>query len=1210
MNGRHTADGNGAFLAAVAALSLLLLLPGPLAAAGPAWWTARGVLTPGAVANDYGVANQGQARNIALKAIAELNARLRDGAGPVLNQLAITLSATAANTNDYAPVNLGQLKNIAKPFYDRLYEVGYLGPPLAAGQKYPWDGKAAQANDFGVANIGQVKQLFSFDPASGQSTGYDGFADYWAPQPAPNPAATDPYGDLWTDAQKQLLGLSGSAVGSQPLWLEAEDAESIVGWTVASDPLASGGRYLSTTGFGTNENRDIMATWRFRVRETGDYIVMGRVIAPNQDADSLWIRVDAGPWVYRKLPGVSQWHWHTLNSYPSGNVLPFPLMAGVHTLTIRVRQYGTQLDKLVIMKNVPALAADFTPLNPSDALDADLDGMPDQWEIAHGLDPSNPQDADADPDSDGRSNRLEYAYGSDPQVADVSAPAAPTALAFTGTTDVAATLRWIEPGGFISLLSRQDLQYDIYRDGVKVAESLLPCYRDTGLNPSTAYAYTVVAKDRQGNTSPPSAAVNVTTLPAQMPAPWQHGEITAQDVRGNATYDSQTGKFALHAVSTDAYVNPDVEHWVYQPVTGNVRITALLESLSGTDVCSQAGLTVRSSQDGSAAMARIGVRESMGALWESRFAGAQKDTTLLPAQPVPVWLRLEVRGSEATAFYSSDGNQWQPIGSRWVDLGGGNLLVGLYASGQTAQPVDAVFSHVTIESISDQSNTTPPDSASFTTIDTIPGSAFAAVSGQWIAGADDSAVSLDRRGAVDYSFDTPSDGVWFLELDVSPLGNTADLHVEIPLQLYLDGQLLGNFTMQSFSGAIDTIRAQCPWIAAGNHALRVVNLNPYGDRTIEIHAVRLLQPEGQNSTGDGIPDWLTQMLASQNSVKALPAESFTSPLCVEGTARNADLGGVVVGNQTYPLLKQANGLWYADIPLSADAPTAIETSFENGAVTNSSVVTWQPLNVLEAADATLNIRKGDSLQLTAYPVGGAASGNVQFAIIGSTGTNAISTTADVPSVVTFDQPGTYTIQAAVQQDASSASGSMTVQVTAADFGAPLFAYLQNARNWTLLGVQPRSTLGWDDNLLVSESPQAAGVARTVQVYPIASGTYYAVARLSPDGPILARGEVDAYAAYSATTTGDTRVVATYDDGDRLVQSTIVVDNLPPGGYAEVRIIVAGVTFEDGTTVKRLYASDFVNGVATLTFNYPKDVGASVCHQVTLFDAQGNQVGSM
>ncbi len=54
-------------------------------------------------------------------------------------------------------------------------------------------------------------------------------------------------------------------------------------------------------------------------------------------------------------------------------------------------------------------------LNHLPGADADQDGLPDSWEVAHGLNPNDPADATQDADGDGLTNLQEYRIGTDPR---------------------------------------------------------------------------------------------------------------------------------------------------------------------------------------------------------------------------------------------------------------------------------------------------------------------------------------------------------------------------------------------------------------------------------------------------------------------------------------------------------------------------------------------------------------------------------------------------------------------------------------------------------------------------------------------------------------------------------------------------------------------------------------------------------------------------
>jgi len=95
---------------------------------------------------------------------------------------------------------------------------------------------------------------------------------------------------------------------------------------------------------------------------------------------------------------------------------------------------------------------------------------------------------------------------------DMTAPTAPTNLAYSGLTSSSFLLTWTASTDNVGVVA-----YDVYQGSTLLGNNTSPSYSVTGLSPSTAYTMTVKARDAAGNTS--SASIQVTTLSSDTTAP-------------------------------------------------------------------------------------------------------------------------------------------------------------------------------------------------------------------------------------------------------------------------------------------------------------------------------------------------------------------------------------------------------------------------------------------------------------------------------------------------------------------------------------------------------------------------------------------------------------------------------------------------------------------------------------------------------------------
>ena len=185
------------------------------------------------------------------------------------------------------------------------------------------------------------------------------------------------------------------------------------------------------------------------------------------------------------------------------------------------------------------------------------------------------------------------------------------------------------------------------------------------------------------------------TEPVELTESVDVGDVS---VPGSSTSGAAEGSWRVVGDGRDIWNDIDEFHFLHGEVTGPVRIEGRLDDLEAVHEYSKAGLMVRDTLDDGAAFAFVGATGDHGTetMWRYEAgASAGSDQLEEPYDAYP-WYRLDAVDGTVTLSWSTDGEEWQPIDQRRIDLTD-PVVVGLaVCSHSVDETSEAVFEDVSV----------------------------------------------------------------------------------------------------------------------------------------------------------------------------------------------------------------------------------------------------------------------------------------------------------------------------------------------------------------------------------------------------------------------------------------------------------------------------------------------------------------------------------
>ena len=459
--------------------------------------------------------------------------------------------------------------------------------------------------------------------------------------------------------------------------------------------------------------------------------------------------------------------------------------------------------------------------------------------------------------------------------------------------------------------------------------------------------------------------------------------------------------------------------------------------------------------------------------------------------------------------------------------------------------------------------------------------------------------SKERRGALTYNIPASSAGIYKLEFLLSSAYTTGN---DNPFDIYIDGQYVAS-SVQQLTTATKSFSILTPYLQQGNHSVTIHwdNHRLTEDllvKKLKIYCIGNSEPSPAANDSAAEKTVAEKIVEKRNQLEST-ITSRVSPFCLTGTSEFPKLTTI---NSESAIVLAANK-WMKNIALNENSAVNASVSFENGAITKTTAITWQATDIVAESGKTLTIRKGDSLLLTA------SADSATSWTITSTGIN-LSGEAGKNKAHKFEVAGKYTLNGNCLNAAGESikTGTLTVNVVDYQFKRDdVICIVHYGREWNINAIPETVKIKTDSRYKAVFVDTTTSSTPYLKIFVDDNKERYNYAAIDTDGKenVIAVQKIQGMEVFSSNFTGIRQVASTDDliisDDMKVYNMQIIASPVRPDIEFRVNIFVAGVTFADGTVNKSIKSSDFnSNGMCSVDFIRPNEASSSICHTMKAF----------